>query len=204
VWNRQRTDLGELREPFDPGKNKGSSTLAFKRNPFHTEWIRSIAALVKHRANGIRDLSMEDERDGTRFAYYREVVPTASVMTDAVVIMLTDVLADLDVKTDRMRENMDQTRGFIMGENVMMTLAERGAGRQTAHDIIDECATLALEEDLDLVEALQRDGRVLEYLSAEEITALTDPEEYLGETVARVERTIDDVRTARRTGESNS
>lgn len=194
IWNRQRTEFGELQEPFVTGENTGSSTLAFKRNPFQCEWIRSIALLVKNQANAARDLNMEDERDGTRFAFYRALIPTASTMTDAVVTTTTAVLEGLEVDEERMRTNLDLLDGLIMSESVMMELAGRGAGKQTAHEILYDSATLAYEEDLSLREALERDGRAREYLDADELDAATDPENYLGESVALVERTVDELR----------
>jgi adenylosuccinate lyase len=196
VWNRQRTELGEVQEPFVTGENTGSSTLAFKRNPFECEWVRSIASLVKHQANAFRDLRMEDERDGTRFAFYRALLPSISVMTDAVVSRLTDVLEGLDVDEDRMRENLDHLDGFVMSEHVMMELAGRGAGKQSAHDILYECATLAYEADLTLTEALRRDGRALDYLTETELEALTRPRNYTGESEALVEETVEELGAA--------
>jgi adenylosuccinate lyase len=197
VWNRQRTEINELREPFVAGKNTGSSTLAFKRNPFECEWIRSVAALVKNQANAIRDLNMEDERDGTRFAFYRALVPTASTMTDAVVTGITRVLDGLEVNEDVMRENVDMLDGFVMSESVMMALAREGAGKQTAHEILYDCATLALEERLTLTEALHRDGRALNYVDEDDLVDLLTPENYLGESVALVDRTIEQLRSRR-------
>lgn len=197
IWNRQRTEIGELREPFIAGKNTGSSTLAFKRNPFECEWIRSISSLVKHQANAIRDLNMEDERDGTRFAFYRALVPSASTMTDAVITSLTDVLDGLEVDEDRMRENLDMLDGFVMSESVMMALARCGAGKQTAHEILYDCATMAYEEDLTLNEALYRDQRALNYVDQSDLDDLTNPENYIGESVSLVEQTVDELRSRR-------
>lgn len=197
IWNRQRTEIGELREPFVTGENTGSSTLAFKRNPFECEWIRGIAALVKNQANAARDLNMEDERDGTRFAFYRALLPSATVMTDAIVSKTTSVLEGLEIDEVRMLENMDLIDGFIMSESVMMALARRGAGKQTAHEILYDCAALAFNEDLTLRDALRRDGRALDYVNEEDLEELTDPGMYLGESVALVENTINDLRSRR-------
>ncbi len=62
----------------------------------------------------------------------------------------------------------------------MMELARRGLGKQLAHEVLYDCATVCYAEGLDRVGALRRDDRVTQYLTREEITALMDPVRYLG------------------------
>jgi adenylosuccinate lyase len=194
AWNRQRTELGELAEPFVAGEDVGSSSLAFKRNPFQCEWIRSNAAIVKYMANAMEDLTMEDERDGTRFAFYRGLIPVVTTMTHAIVRQLVEVISDLDVSTERMRENLEMSADLVVSERIQLELAKRGMGKQSAHEVIYDCGTLAADRDESLVDLLKQDERVLEYVDAEELESLALPESYLGESERLVEETIGDIR----------
>lgn len=192
IWTRQRTEIDELREPRF--SNSMSSTFAFKRNPLQCEWIRGTATLVKHQANAMKDLDMRDERDGTRFAFYRLLIPEASILTHTVVTQLRPVIENLEVDVESMERNLGLSDGFINSEHVMMEIARRGAGKQTAYEILGNVATLAREEGLSFSEALLREGSALEFISEADLERLTDPAEYLGKTVALVERTVDELR----------
>jgi 3-carboxy-cis,cis-muconate cycloisomerase len=70
------------------------------------------------------------------------------------------------------------TGGLINSEAVMLALG-RSVGRQIAHEIVYHAAR-AVGPDLSFAQALQRDPRVTEHLSAAELKTMLDPATHTG------------------------
>ena len=189
IINLQRTEIGEVEEPFTSGKI-GSSTMPHKRNPMLCEAILALSRLV------IRNLSLalgamiqDHERDWTgdhiEWAYLGEVC----IMTDGALNLLVGVLRNLIVNSDQMLENMLMQDGLPLSEAVMLALGA-SLGRQTAHDIVYECAMKAHENRLPFRHTLGEHPLIADHLSAQEIDALLDPALYTGLAGQFVDRVI--------------
>jgi 3-carboxy-cis,cis-muconate cycloisomerase len=96
----------------------------------------------------------------------------------------------LEVRPERMRENLDRTGGMLLAENVT-TLLSGSLGRLEAHDLVEAACRRALENGEDLRAGLLRDRRIREALSEEEIDAALDPAGYLGSAGAFVVRALE-------------
>jgi adenylosuccinate lyase len=79
-------------------------------------------------------------------------------------------------------------RGLNMAENVMVELAKKGVGRQQAHEIMRQSSMMAFEEKKELVDVLLENSTVMQHLTAQQISSLLDPHQYIGTAVAQVER----------------
>jgi 3-carboxy-cis,cis-muconate cycloisomerase len=89
------------------------------------------------------------------------------------------MLAGLDVRTERMRKNLDMTQGLIVAEVVMMGLAP-ALGRQVAHDVVHAACRVANDQGISLLDALLAHGEAIADLDVEDLKRLTDPTHYLG------------------------
>jgi len=92
---------------------------------------------------------------------------------------MADAIEGLKVDPKRMRDNLDATRGLIMAEAVTMALGER-VGRLEAHHLVEKASRRAVEQGIELREALAGEPEVQAYLSAEQLSQLFPPESYLG------------------------
>ncbi len=109
----------------------------------------------------------------------REATARACILTGDMLVRLDMILAGLQVKPDRMRQNLDIGGGLIMAEAVMLKLGLQ-IGRQHAHDVVYEAAQTAFVEGKSFADLLAADKRVTEHVAPEEITALLDPTGYIG------------------------
>lgn len=189
IINLQRTEVNEVEEPFTTGKI-GSSTMPHKRNPMVCEAILALSRLViRNLPLAFEAMIQDHERDWTsdhiEWAYLGEVC----IMTDGAMDMLIGVLRNLKVNTDRMRENMVQQEGLVLSEAIMLALG-KSLGRQTAHDVVYECAMKAHDGRLPFRQTLQDHPLVATNLSAQEIDALLDPNRYTGLAGEYVDRVI--------------
>lgn len=179
IINLQKTEVGELAEPFAMGK-VGSSTMPQKRNPHLCEAILALSKIVRYQAAlALEGMMQEHERDMASWMAEWEIVPQACIYTSGALKHSLVILKNLVVNGQRMRANLDLLQGLILAEPVMFALAEK-VGHHAAHRIIYEIAMKAHEENLPFKEALLGDERVAKHLPSEKIDELLDPEKYTG------------------------
>jgi len=187
----QRTEIGELAEPFKLGEQVGSSTMPHKVNPVRCERICALAKVVRSLTlPALENVVSWQERDLTNSAAERFIIPEALILTDYMVNLMTRVLEGLRVDEARMRENLALTQGRIMSEAVMLALTRKGMGRQEAHRLLRELTAKSLSEGREFKEVLLESQAVRQYLSEEEVEEALKPENYLGTTIQQVEEAL--------------
>ncbi|MHC1761456.1 MAG: adenylosuccinate lyase [Negativicutes bacterium] len=197
VLTLQRTEIGELEEPFFMGK-VGSSTMPHKRNPQVVENIIALTRSVRSIAPVAVEVMMcENERDWSCEAAEWEFVPRACHLLDAALEKSIDVLKNLIVYPKAMEENLYKLRGLMLSESVMMHLGEK-LGRLTAHEVIYETCMKAYAENMNMQDALMQNPEVSRHFSATEIAAMLEPHKYIGLSTTFVDRVL-----ARRTTQTN-
>ena len=191
VRNLQRSEIGEVEEAFDAKKQVGSSTMAQKRNPMMSENICGLARIVRACiAPQLECMVLWHERDLTNSSAERFILPHAAVLTDDILRKMNDVFSHLKVNEDNMRRNVVAAGGFIMAEAVLLALANKGMGRQEAHELVRKVSMRAEEEDKDLKDALKANRSVTKLLKAKELDRVMEPDNYIGKAPEMVDRTI--------------
>ncbi len=76
-----------------------------------------------------------------------------------------------------------------MAESVMIALANKGMGRQEAHEVVRKASMEAQANDQGLKEVLEKSKQISKYLSEEELVSAMDPENYVGAAA----QTIDEI-----------
>lgn len=199
IRNLQRTEIGELEEPFGAAQ-VGSSTMPHKRNPIKCEKICGLARVLRANVHAaLENIVLEHERDLSNSSCERVLLPECFLLTDEVLKTACDVLSGLVVHPEQMERNLQLTRGLNMAEAVMIELTKRGMGRQIAHTVLRECSLAAIRKNLPLAAVLRQDARVLKLISEEEIESLLDPKKYLGSAAAIVELVIKKLKPLQRT-----
>ncbi|MCK4548357.1 MAG: adenylosuccinate lyase [Candidatus Eisenbacteria sp.] len=175
----QRTEIGELEEPFLAGQ-KGSSSMPHKRNPIICERIAGLArALRGYALAGFENMALWHERDISHSSVERIVLPDACILTDYVTARMTWVIDGLTVNTERMRENLNRTRGLVFSQRVLIELMEKGWARSDAYNLVESLATETLGGGPDLRERLKADQQVRATANAAEIDGWFDVTKYL-------------------------
>jgi 3-carboxy-cis,cis-muconate cycloisomerase len=179
VISLQRTEIAEVEEPFNDGKI-GSSTMPHKRNPMLCEAILALARLVMRSTPAATDaMIQEHERDWVGDHMEWAYLPEICIMADGALHLTTRVMDGLLVYPERMRINLDQTNGLMLSEAVMLALAQK-IGRQSAHDVVYECAMRAVEQKLPFRQTLSEHTVVTRHLTGQDIERLLDPIHYTG------------------------
>jgi 3-carboxy-cis,cis-muconate cycloisomerase len=185
-----QTEVGEIAEPAGEGRG-GSSTLPHKRNPV-------LCVTASASARRVHDLSrtlfaaMAQEHERATGAWHSEweALSGALALTGGAAAAVREATEGLEVHPEKMRDNLDETGGMLLAENVSSVAAEH-LGRLEAHDVVEAACRRALEEGKPLREALLEVRGIRESLSPEEIDAALDPAGYLGSARTFVDRALD-------------
>ena len=136
----QRTEVGEVAEPFRSGQ-KGSSAMPHKRNPILTERITGMARLLRgNLLAALENIPLWHERDISHSSVERVILPDSTIICHYMMRRMIDVMADLDVFPERMLENMNLTGGAIFSQRVLLALVAAGMRREDAYRIVQTAA----------------------------------------------------------------
>jgi len=184
----QRPEIGELAEPFEAEKQVGSSTMSQKRNPELCERICGIARIIRNLViPALENVTTWHERDLTQSSAERFIIPEACILTDYILLLMNNIVANLRVDEERMLKNMETTQGRYMSESVMIALSRKGMSRQEAHELLRKLTIKSETEKQHFKEILMENKAVREKLTGKEIDVALNPKNYLGTAVKQVE-----------------
>ena len=174
-----QTEVAELFEPAGQGRGV-SSTMPQKRNPVAAAVVLAAAQRMPGLVSTILSAMVQEQERGLGGWHAEwETIPEIVELSAGALHHLADSVEGLDVRTDRMRENLDATRGLIFAEAVQMTLANT-IGLAEAHEVVAEASKRALSEGRHLRDVLASDSRINAEIPARELERLFDPDAYFG------------------------
>jgi adenylosuccinate lyase len=179
IRHLQRTEVLELEEPFVEGQ-KGSSAMPHKRNPIGAENLSGLARLV--RGNSIaamENIPLWHERDISHSSVERVIAPDSTILVDYMVARLTHIIKGLVVYPERMKKNLDLTKGLIASQQLLLALIRKGAARGDAYHWVQRNAMRAWREQADFRQSVQKDENITTMLSKEEIQNIFDLKSHL-------------------------
>ncbi len=169
IRHLQRTEVREAEEPFAAGQ-KGSSAMPHKRNPVVSEQICGLARVVRANAQAaFENVALWHERDISHSSVERIILPDSTILVDYMLSKTHWLIAGLRVDAERMRKNLDLTRGLVFSGKLLLDLTAAGALREEAYKLVQSHAMRAWETDVDFRTAVTSDPGVLYYLSQEQL-----------------------------------
>jgi adenylosuccinate lyase len=169
VRHLQRTEVREVEEPFGEGQ-KGSSAMPHKRNPVTCEQICGLARIVRSNAQaGLENIALWHERDISHSSVERVILADSAILADYLLAKTLWLVDGMRVNAERMKKNLDSTRGLIFSGQLLLDLAAAGMLRETAYSTVQKHAMHAWETDGDFRAAIESDQEILSYLSLAQI-----------------------------------
>jgi adenylosuccinate lyase len=179
VRGLQKTEIGEVEEPFGKGQ-KGSSAMPHKRNPIGCEQIVGLARLLRANAMAaLENVALWHERDISHSSVERVILPDSFIALDHMLRRFIRIVTGLVVYPARMRENLDRSRGVVFSGQVLLDLAKRGISREQAYEWVQRNAMRAFHQQMDFKALLLHDADVMRVLGAAEIERAFDLDEQL-------------------------
>ena len=194
VRNLQRTEIGEVYEPFFRGQ-VGSSAMPHKRNPWRCERLCGLARVVRSNVMpALEDIALEHERDLTNSSVERVIIPETFILVDFMLAEAVRILRGLEFNYENIRRNLELTGGLIMAERILNELVKKGLARQETHERLRDIAVRCWKEGRSFREELLKDPVVSSVASPEEVDEWLRPEGYIGSAVRLVEESVKELR----------
>ena len=174
VRSLQRTETREVAEGFPEGQ-PGSSSMPHKRNPELSERVCGLARLVRgHAVTALENVALWGERDISHSSAERIILPDSCMATDYILDLFAQVIRELRVYPDRMRQNMESTRGVLFSQRVLLALVEKGMAREAAYGVVHRRAMESWDGGRDFRELAASEREIADRLSNAELDALFD------------------------------
>ncbi len=169
VRHLQRTEVREAEEFFARGQ-KGSSAMPHKRNPVTSEQICGLARVVRANVQAAyENIALWHERDISHSSVERVILPDSTILTDYLLDKTTALVDRLLVYPERMRRNLEMTRGLVFSGQLLLDLAAAGMLREQAYRLVQTHAMQAWEQEGDFRAAIESDPEIAAVLSPEKI-----------------------------------
>src|SRR5438270_2417595 len=136
VRHLQRTEVREAQEPFAAGQ-KGSSAMPHKRNPVTSEQICGLARVVRGNSQAaFENIALWHERDISHSSVERVILPDSTILTDYLLDKTTRLVDQMVVYPERMKRNLDLTRGLVFSGQLLLDLTAAGMLREQAYKVV--------------------------------------------------------------------
>lgn len=175
----QKTEVREVEEPFTTGQT-GSSAMPHKRNPELCERICGLARLVRGYAlTSMENIALWHERDISHSSNERIILPDACIIVDYTLALFTSIMAALQVYPQRMRKNLELTKGLVFSQRVMLALIDKGLSRQESYKLVQRIAMKSWKINRNFLNLLKTEDKVTAILPLSELESLFNYQYYL-------------------------
>jgi adenylosuccinate lyase len=161
VRHLQRTEVLEAEEFFSKGQ-KGSSAMPHKRNPILSENLTGQARYVRALClPALENVALWHERDISHSSVERYIGPDATVALDFSLRRLNGLVKNLVVYPANMQKNLDQMKGLIYSQKILLDLTQAGVSREDSYRLVQRNAMKVWEQGKDFLAELLADSEVV-------------------------------------------
>jgi adenylosuccinate lyase len=169
IRHLQRTEVREAEEFFSE-KQKGSSAMPHKRNPVTCEQISGLARVVRSNAQAaFENVPLWHERDISHSSVERVILPDSTTLLDYLLGKTTNLIDTMFVYPERMKANLESTRGLVFSGQLLLDLVEQGVSREDAYRMVQQHAMRAWKEDLNFRELVLNDKNITSRVPARQL-----------------------------------
>ena len=144
------------------------------------ERVCGLARLVRGYAlTSLENIALWHERDISHSSNERIILPDSCLVLDYILALFTSVMRRLQVFPQRMKKNLELTRGLVFSQRVMLALIDKGLSRQKAYEMVQRNAMKAWKGNKSFLTLLKADAEVTGALPPEELEKLFDYQYYL-------------------------
>lgn len=189
IRNLQRTEIGEVAEPFRKGQ-MGSSAVPVKRNPIKSERVSSLAKILRSLVSvSMENIALWHERDLSNSANERFTFPEGAILLDEMLNSMIKVISELNINREKIKSNIELTKGQIYAEFVLEALVKKGVARLDAYRDIQRVAFATIESGEHFFDAVTKDASVSKHLTRKELQSIFEAKSHM----AASGKIIDDV-----------
>lgn len=197
IRHLQRTEVREAEEPFALGQ-KGSSAMPHKKNPIVSEQICGLARVVRANVQAaFENNALWHERDISHSSVERVILPDSCILTDYLLEKTHWLVAGMRVYPERMRKNLELTKGLVFSGQLLLDLSAAGMLREEAYRIVQAEALKAWQEDGDFRAVIEAHPEIRRFLTAGQLAQSFSVERQLRNVTAIFDRVFTPLRDAK-------
>lgn len=173
IRHLSRTEVNEVNEYFSKNQ-KGSSAMPHKRNPVGSENICGLSRIIKSsQMIALENNILWHERDISHSSNERIYLPDDISLIIYLSRRLNDILKNIVVHEDKMKEDIFSTYGVIFSGRVLNYIIEKNeVSREEIYDYIQALAFKAMENKTQLKDLILNDSYLMKFLTEEEVNEL--------------------------------
>jgi adenylosuccinate lyase len=122
----------------------------------------------------LENIALWHERDISHSSVERVILPDSFIALDHMLRRFTRIVRGMVVYPDRMRENLERSRGVVFSGTVLLELARRGVSREQAYEWVQRNAMRAFHEGRDFKALLLADADLTAVLTPAEVERAFD------------------------------
>jgi adenylosuccinate lyase len=181
IRHLQKTEVLEVEESFTKGQ-KGSSSMPHKKNPVRTERVSGLARVVRgHLQTALENILLWHERDISHSSAERIIFPDSFIITDFLLSEMIKVVGNWNVHPDKMKKNINLTKGLVFSQRVLLALTRKGLSREEAYQLVQRNSLKAWEESKDFKKLVENDPDIYDILSRQDIDGCFTFDPYLSQ-----------------------
>jgi adenylosuccinate lyase len=174
IRHLQRTEVREAEEYFSE-KQKGSSAMPHKRNPITSEQIAGLARILRSNAvAAMENVALWHERDISHSSVERIIFPDSTILADYLLDKTATLVEKLVVYPDRMKQNLELTRGLIYSGELLLNLVAKNVSREDAYRWVQRNAMRVWDEGGTFRDKVATDADIQKTLSPSDIDHVFD------------------------------
>jgi adenylosuccinate lyase len=196
IFQLQKTEIGELSESL-PKRTATSTTMPHKQNPVICQRVVVLSRHVSYLSGVIADSAAhEHERDARCLWAEWLAVPQLCIYTGAGLRYMLDIMFGLEVRVDRMMNNLHLQKSLITSEWLLFRLSD-SLGKIKSLEKLQELSKKAADTGMSLKDAVMDDPEIGSLITPEELEKLDHPEHYIGHALEIVDYAIEEVERRR-------
>ncbi len=174
IRNLQKTEVREVEEYFEIGQ-KGSSAMPHKRNPVLSENLTGISRIIRSFViPSMENIVLWHERDISHSSVERVLAPDISIALDFSLSRLTGIMKNLLIYPENMRKNLNQLKGLIYSQQVLLKLTQNGFSREEAYSIVQTEAMKVWNDQDTFFNLLSKNETLKEKVEEKELKEIFD------------------------------
>lgn len=186
-----RTEVREIEEEFGSGQ-KGSSAMPHKRNPWRLETVTGLSRVMRgYVTAALENDALWHERDISNSSVERMVLPDATGLLDFMLHRMAGLVGSFRVFPERVRENLELTRGLVFSGSLLLELARKGLSREDAYRLVQAHAMDTWENGGEFLDRIRADAKIAGQLSKEDIDRAFSLEHALRNVDSIYQRTLE-------------
>lgn len=179
IRHLQRTEVGEALEPFTKTQ-KGSSAMPHKRNPILGERLSGLARILRGNAQAaLENVALWHERDISHSSVERVIIPDSTILLDYMLQKASWMVENLVVYPEKMKENLNKTRGLIFSQRLLLLLMSKGLSRTESYDLVQGAAGRVWDTNLQFKDVVMADAQIKKHLKPAEVEDCFNLQYYL-------------------------